>query len=277
VYALFAWDRLGRPSTDPHFVLQAEAFLHGQLELTRRPPHQNDWSTIQELTLHDGQVLRGVYRSAGRAGQARRFETLRGKVLLVEQAMVQSSRTRTYVSFPSFPAVLMMPFVAGLGERFSDVTFTVVVAGLDVALLFLLLELLVRRGHSVRTRRENAALALLFAFGTVHFWCSVLGQVWFTALVVGVGLSVLYLMAALDARHPWLAGAALGLGMATRTPLAFASLFLEGNPLARFARSPSLALHSNHPNDITLPNPTAPNPTTPTSPVLLTPLPQAST
>lgn len=225
VYAAFAGDRLLGPSSDPHFILQAEAFLQGQLELTRAPPHRNDWASYEVLTLKDGSVLRGLFRTSGRGGQVRRFRTLRGRVVLVESSSVRHRRTRTYVSFPSLPAVLMAPFVAALGSGFSDVVFTVIVAGLNVALVFLLLELLVVRGYSARTRPENVLLSLLFAFGTVHFWCSVLGQVWFTALILGVGLHTLYLMAALDARHPWLAGLCLGLGMATRTPLAFGAIF----------------------------------------------------
>jgi len=225
IYGAFAGPRLQGLSTDPHFVLQAEAFLQGQLELARTPPHRNDWASYQELTLNDGRVLRGVFRTSARGGQVRRFRTLAGKTLLVEPGTIQRRRKRTFVSFPSFPAVLMAPFVALLGGWFSDVVFTVLAAGLNVALIFLLLELLVARGYSVRSRRDNVLLSLLFGFGTVHFWCSVLGQVWFTALIVGVGLHTLYLMAALDARHPWLAGLCLGLGMATRTPLAFGALF----------------------------------------------------
>ena len=225
VYALFAWERLLGPSTDPHFILQAEAFLQGSLELTRSPPHGNDWASYHELVLEDGRVLRGVYRSSGRGGQSRRFRTFDGRTLIMDRSMVRKSRKHSFVSFPCFPAVLMMPFVALLGRHFSDVVFTVVLAGLNIGLVFLLLELLVHRCHSSRTRRENLLLSLLFAFGTAHFWCSVLGQVWFTALVLGVTLSTLYLMAALDGRHPWLAGLCLGMGMATRTPLAFMSVF----------------------------------------------------
>ncbi len=225
VYGLLAWDRLGGPSTDPHFILQAEAFLHGSLELVRRPPHRNDWASYRVLTLRDGREVSGIYLTPGTGGQARRFRTLEGETILVEPGDVVSSKTRVFVSFPSFPAVVMTPFVALLGTGFSDVAFTVVVAGLDVALMFLFLERLVALGRSRRTRRENLGLALVFGFGTVHLWCSVLGQVWFTALVMGVGLGTGYLMAALDARHPWLAGLLLGLGMATRTPLAFAAPF----------------------------------------------------
>ncbi len=47
----------------------------------------------------------------------------------------------------------------------------------------------------------------------------------FTALILGVTLNLLFIMAAVDARHPFLAGIALACGMATRTPLAFAAVF----------------------------------------------------
>jgi hypothetical protein len=46
--------------------------------------------------------------------------------------------------------------------------------------------------------------------------------VWFAAHVVAVGLAALYLLFALEAQHPFLAGLALALGFWTRTPLLFA-------------------------------------------------------
>ena len=45
-YAVFAvtyGDRLLKHSGDNHYVYQADAFLHKQLNMTRPPPHGNDW------------------------------------------------------------------------------------------------------------------------------------------------------------------------------------------------------------------------------------------
>jgi hypothetical protein len=61
----------------------------------------------------------------------------------------------------------------------------------------------------------------MFAFGTVFFFSSVIGQVWYTAHVVGVTLCLVYAWAAIEARRPIVAGVALGLAAITRPPMAF--------------------------------------------------------
>jgi hypothetical protein len=129
----------------------------------------------------------------------------------------------------------MMPFAAIWGYDVNDVLVTLLFGALNAVLLFWLLELLRLRGHSARTRRDNAWLTILFAFGTVAFFSSIRGEVWFSALVFGVTFNLAYMIAALDLRYPIIAGLMLGLGMATRTPIAFCvvffawQLFLPGN------------------------------------------------
>ena len=119
----------------------------------------------------------------------------------------------------------MMPAVAIWGYDVNDVFITVLFDALNALLVFLLLQLLVRRGHSDRTLRDNVWLTILVAFGTVVFFSSVRGEVWFTALVFGLTFNLLYVLAALDAKHPFLAGLMLACGMATRTPIAFCFVF----------------------------------------------------
>ncbi len=132
---------------------------------------------------------------------------------------------RFYVSFPPFPALVMLPFVALWGYQFIDTFFTCVFGALNVVLIFLLLCRLSRSGDSPRTERQNLWLALFFGFGTVHFYMAIRGEVWFTAQTMGVTLACLYLLAAHRARHPFLAGLFLGCGALTRTPLAFAFVY----------------------------------------------------
>jgi hypothetical protein len=135
---------------------------------------------------------------------------------------------KTYISFPPFPAVLMVPMVAlsGGAAEFRDGQFIVWLAGLGPAVLFLVLEKLRRTGRSTRTETEDALLAALLAVGTVYFFTAVEGTVWFAALVVNVGLMALYALFALDAERPVLAGAMLGFVFATRvTPILAAPLF----------------------------------------------------
>ena len=152
---------------------------------------------------------------------------------------------RWYVSFPPGPALVMLPGVALLGLAFPDVAFTVAFAALNVLLLFLVLERLSASGDSARTRRENAVLALLFAFGTLAFSCSIRGEVWYTAEVLGVSSTCLYLLAAHRAAHPLLAGLCFGFAAITRAPLVFSCVFFAGEvlsgggELARAARDPA--------------------------------------
>jgi len=134
---------------------------------------------------------------------------------------------KTYISFPPFPAVLMLPLVKASGspENFRDGQFVIWLAGLGPAFLFLVLEKLRRTARSARTERENVILASLFAFGTVYFFTAVQGTVWFTAHVVCVGLLGLYLLCALDAERPLWAGVAMACIFMTRPHVVLASAF----------------------------------------------------
>src|SRR5262249_48399619 len=134
---------------------------------------------------------------------------------------------KTYISFPPFPAVLMLPFVwlAGSPENFRDGQFIVWLAGLGPALLFLVLERLRATGKSSRPDAGNIFLSGLFAVRTVYLFTAVEGTVWFAAHVVAVSLACLYLLCALDAKRPALAGLLIGCAFATRPSMVFLSLF----------------------------------------------------
>lgn len=239
VFSLFAWSRLSGPSNHTHFVYLANTFnsmiasnwdeeaaqkREGKypFELDRNPHHNNDWASWWELELKSGETYRGIW--LGKQGSGR-FKTLQGNARYIEAKQIRSKTRRYFVSFPPAPAVLMMPLAAVWGYEVNDVLFTLFFAALNVVLMYLVLRRLSRGGRSGRSRRENLWLTALFGFGTAHLWCSVLGQVWFTALVFGVTCSLLYVYFAIDARHPFLAGLFLAAGFATRTPLVFASIF----------------------------------------------------
>jgi hypothetical protein len=132
---------------------------------------------------------------------------------------------KTYISFPPFPAILMLPFVklAGSPENFRDGQLVILLAGAGPAILFLVLERLRTTQRSNRTQAQNIALSLIFAFGTVYFFTAVEGTVWFAALVVGVALQGLYILWSLDANRPVLAGAALACAYLTRPPMLLAA------------------------------------------------------
>ena len=180
-------ERLAGHTPYNHFALLAHGWTEGRLDLGGPPPAYTGSNDFAE---HDG---------------------------------------RWFVSFPPFPAVLLLPaaLLSHSAEGIPDGRIFLLFTGVGPALLWLALERLSATGRSVRGPVENILLAGLFAFGTVYWFTAVQGTVWFAAHVVGVALSCLYIWASLDAAQPFVAGLALGLGFATRTPLGFAfPLFL---------------------------------------------------
>lgn len=165
-----------------HFALLAEAWLHGRLDLGGPPPGY---------------------------AQGNDFAELGGKWFIV---------------FPPFPAVLLLPLVklGGGAARVQDGQFFIWLAGIAPALVFLVLEKLRRMGLTGRGPAVSVVFSLLFAFGSVYFFTAEQGTVWFAAHVVGAALAAGYVLCALDAEHPVLAGLLIGLGFMTRAPLLYA-------------------------------------------------------
>lgn len=140
-----------------------------------------------------------------------------------------SYQGRWYVSFPPFPAVLLLPWakLAKTPENLRDGQVWLWFAGVGPAVLFLALEKLRHSGRSGRSVWVDLALAITFAFGTVYFFTAEQGTVWFAAHVVAVSLLAIFLLCSLDAEHPIVAGLMVGLLAATRsTPLLVAPLFV---------------------------------------------------
>lgn len=223
IYASTSGLRLRRHSDDNHFVWLAHGWLHGRLDLGQPPPHSNDWAQVEQLTLSDGRELRGAMLQ----GSSKTFRTLAGDILQVDPSSVSRRSMKYYVSFPPFPAAVMLPAVAIWGMQTNDVLFTVLLAGLAPALFFLLLRRLRGRAGSMRSLSDDLWLTGVLAVGSVYFYSSVIGQVWYTAHVVAVLLCILYVWFSLEARRPWLAGLCLAAGFLTRPQLLYAApLFL---------------------------------------------------
>ncbi len=187
--------------------LAVYALVAGDRLATHTP--YNHFAHLADAWLHGRQDLRGG--PPGYAGN-NDFAVFDGK---------------TFISFPPFPAVLMLPVVwlAGSPENFRDAQFIVWLAGIGPAVLWLVLEKLRRTGRTERTEAENLQLTLLFAFGTVYFFSAVQGTVWFAAHVVGIGLTALFVLFTLDVERPVLAGLMLGCMFLTRTTTLLLGVF----------------------------------------------------
>jgi hypothetical protein len=227
VYGTAAHDRIGKTSQAPHFVLQADAWLHGRLALDapgpdsrhlRCCPYGNDWVVIEEVVLDTGETVRG--RRMTSPAHSGTFQLVGGGTIS-NKRIVASHGVTPYVSFPPLPALLMIPQVMVAGKHAHDVAFSVIFAAAVLPLLFATLRRLRAAGLSARTVTEDLWLTAMFAFGSVWFFTAVQGSVWFVAHVVGVFFTVAYAHSSIEARRPLLAGLALGLATMARTPCAF--------------------------------------------------------
>jgi hypothetical protein len=213
-YGLVAWDRLGRQSSDPHFVYQADAWLHGRAAI-EPPLAGDDWAQVETVALDDGTTASGR-RMISRPA----FRTLDGAELPVTRIRRSLGKT-AYVSFPPFPAVIMLPGAAFAGRTANDVIPTVLIAALILPLALAALRRLSRAGLSARSLGDDLWLVAALAFGSVLWFSAVQGRVWYTAHVVGVALALVYAWASIEAAHPVVAGLALGAAALTRTAMAF--------------------------------------------------------
>lgn len=197
VLASFSSQRFLRQSAAPHFVYQAQAWMEGRLDIDPQVlPNLEDWACVRVVN---------------------------GEKVRCEGRPLPSDRW--YVSFPSFPAVVMLPFVALHGYQFNDTSFDVIVGALAVAFFYSLLRFLAKEGETARNRDENIALSLILAFGTLFFYCAIRGEVWFSAEVMGVAFTCLYARNAVRAHRPVLAGLFFSMATLTRTPLFFTGVF----------------------------------------------------
>jgi hypothetical protein len=212
VYVAMLGDRALVPSADNHYVHLARSWLEGQLHLVGDPPGTNDWACVD--TLDYGLCPSNRYRFPG-------------------------DRYRWYVSFPPFPAAVILPAVAVWGLDVADRSFWAILGGLGPALLYVLLRRLRDEHGSRRSVVSDLLLTALFAFGSVYFFVAVQGAVWFAAHVVATPLIILYVLFALSARRPFLAGLCLGLAFLCRPTTALLGVFFAIEAL-RVSRDASL-------------------------------------
>ena len=214
VYGLLAWDRVARPSPAPHFVYQADAWLHGHAAIDP-PLTGDDWARVETVQLDDGSEARGR-----RLTTRPTFRALDGHEL--PAARIRRSLGKTaYMSFPPLPTLIMLPSAALAGRAGNDVIPTLVMAALILPLTLLALRRLVAAGLSRRSLGDDLWLVATLGFGSVLAFSAVQGKVWFTAHVVGVVLALIYVWASIEARRPVIAGLALGAAALTRTAMAF--------------------------------------------------------
>ncbi|MBI5953112.1 MAG: hypothetical protein HY865_15755 [Chloroflexi bacterium] len=143
-----------------------------------------------------------------------------------------------YVAFPPLPSLLMLPRVAMEDvDAVNTVQFTIFFGALNVALAYAILGSLARNGLTRLNHAGNLWLTVLFAFGTVHWYMSLVGHVWYLSQIVTVTFAALAVLLVLETRSLFLASLSLAGGMLARPNIALLwlllyALYLEINSLS---------------------------------------------
>jgi hypothetical protein len=137
-------------------------------------------------------------------------------------------RGKLYLYWAPFPAILLMPLVAIVGIRLSDVFIVLVIAALTVAMVALLLKKLDDKGILLLDVPRRGLLVLFFALGSVLLPLTTNGGVWAMSEMIGFLFVTLAYIAATGLRG-WMAffltGFALSCAAGTRNHLLFTGIW----------------------------------------------------
>lgn len=100
---------------------------------------------------------------------------------------------KLYMYWGPTPVLLILPFILLFGVNFSDALYTATIGSFSCLLFYLIFNELNRLQITNLTSVKKYLLSLFFAFGTVHFYLSIDGSVWFTSQVI----STLYVIFAI--------------------------------------------------------------------------------
>lgn len=131
---------------------------------------------------------------------------------------------KIYLPFPPVPSLMLLP---SLAINLTQQQTSIIIGSINVALCYLLV--------------GSFPLSIFFAFGTVHFWSSVVGTTWYFAHVVSVFFVLLSLIShrSKNSSSPFLSGLFLGLATLSRLPIIAGALFF----FLEFKKSPKRLIY----------------------------------
>jgi hypothetical protein len=118
----------------------------------------------------------------------------------------------SYTIYPPMPALLLAPFVALWGLSFSQVFASIVLGSVNVSLVFLLMRRL------TESFQKQIWMTLLFGFGTIHWYTSTIGSVWYFAHIVSLFFLLFAIIETFGQRRVFLIGLLLGASYWSRIP-----------------------------------------------------------
>ncbi len=110
----------------------------------------------------------------------------------------------SYTIYPPMPALLLVPFVAVWGLSFSQVFASILLGSINVSLVFLLMRRL------TESFEKQIWMTLLFGYGTIYWYTSTIGSVWYFAHIVSLFFLFLAIYETFGKRRVFLIGLLLG-------------------------------------------------------------------
>ena len=135
--------------------------------------------------------------------------------ILVNDELVHGA----YVIYPPMPAIVLLPAVAVWGLDVNQALASALFGGLNTSLVFLLMK------HFTDSLRLRLWLAVLFGFGTIHWWLASVGSAWYFAHIISFFFLILAIFAVLTNRRPFVIGLLLGASYWTRLTTIFSLPF----------------------------------------------------
>jgi hypothetical protein len=144
-----------------------------------------------------------------------------------------------YLYWPPVPALVYIPFSLAWGTNTPDDTIIAAIGAINSMLLIILLALFSRRFGLNLPDYVIALLAVFWAFGTVHFYVSMVGSVWFFSQVLAQSFLMLSIIFALKQgllQNILISGAFFALAAYTKNDVVFAGFFLAAVFAAKQSR-----------------------------------------
>ena len=121
--------------------------------------------------------------------------------------------SRFFVAYPPMPAIISIPLIF-LNKNISQTTISIIIGSLNTLLAYLVAKKIISDNNS----KTPFWIAILFAFGTNHFFLSTVGSAWYFAHIVSVFFLFLAILETLSKKRPLLIGLLLGASYWSRLP-----------------------------------------------------------
>jgi hypothetical protein len=166
---------------------------------------------------------------------------LRGRLYIESEAThdLTLHNGRWYVPFPPLPALLLMPWVAISGvDGVITSVFSAITGAAGVAFVFAAVRGLAQTGWAALRLSDQLWLTVLFGLGSVNWYMSTIGAVWFMGQVSAATFMALSLALAIGRRSALGSGIALAIAMLGRPHVALLAPMLLAIALQHHADVP---------------------------------------